>query len=352
MLNKDAVMKALDGVEDPELRKPLTDLGMVKSVDIDDGQVTVGITLTVPGCPLKHKISEDVKAAVSGLDGVKSVDVQYDVMSDEQRAQLRHKLGHGRPGSQSPEKTYDFAKRFICISSGKGGVGKSTVTANLASALAEMGHKVGVLDADVYGFSMPRMLGVTGKPTIIDDKIVPLRQGNLQVVSVGFFTPEDEPVVWRGPLLHKAINQFLGDSMWDNLDFLLLDLPPGTGDVSITIAQALPTAEMLVVTTPQIAATNVAGRVAKLAETTKLKVIGVVQNMAYYETANGRDYIFGKDGGKDLATKLGVPLLGEIPISTAIREGSDEGKPVALNGADDMGQRFRSIAQALVDMSD
>lgn len=351
MLNKETIMKALDGVEDPELRKPLTDLGMIKSVDIEGDNVVVAVTLTVPGCPMKQKIREDVTAAVSNLDGVKSVDVQYDVMTDEQRLQLRKKLGHGRPGAQSPTETYDFAKRFICISSGKGGVGKSTVTANLAAALAQLDLRIGVLDADVYGFSIPRMLGVAGQPTIIDDKIVPLRKGNIQVVSIGFFTSEDEPVVWRGPLLHKAINQFLGDSMWDDLDFLLLDLPPGTGDVSITIAQAIPSAEMLVVTTPQIAATNVAGRIAKLAETTKLKVIGVVENMAFYETPNGRDYIFGKDGGKNLAAKFQVPLLGTIPISTIIREGSDNGEPVSVGEDQEMVTIFKSMAQAIVDMS-
>jgi len=351
MVTKEQVIEVLGTIDDPELKKPLTELDMVESVNIDGSHVKVGITLTVPGCPLKHKIKEDVIAAVNILDGVKSVDVQYDVMTDEQRSQLREKLGHGRPGAQSPAETYDFAKRFICISSGKGGVGKSTVTANLAAALGQLDLRIGVLDADVYGFSIPRMLGVTGQPTIIDDKIVPLRKGNIQVVSVGFFTPEDEPVVWRGPLLHKAINQFLGDSMWDDLDFLLLDLPPGTGDVSITIAQAIPSAEMLVVTTPQVAATNVAGRVAKLAETTKLKVIGVVENMAFYETTNGRDYIFGKDGGKDLASKLQVPLLGTIPISTAMREGSDKGEPVAVGGDQEIVTLFRSMAQAIVDMS-
>ena len=214
--------------------------------------------------------------------------------------------------------------------------------------MARLGKKVGLLDADVYGFSVPRMLGIEGQPTVIDDKIIPLRKGeNIQVVSMGFFVDEDEPVVWRGPLLHKAIKQFLSDTLWDNLDYLFLDLPPGTGDITITIAQSIPATELLVITTPQATATHVAGRVAKLAEKTDLIVAGVIENMAYYETNGKKDYIFGKDGGKKLAKKLNVPLLGEIPILTAIREGADNGKPVALDGTDDQIKLFEKIAQSI-----
>jgi ATP-binding protein involved in chromosome partitioning len=211
-----------------------------------------------------------------------------------------------------------------------------------------MGKKVGLLDADVYGFSIPRMLGVHGQPTIIDDKIVPLRKGdNLQVVSMGFFVNEDDPVIWRGPMLHKAINQFLTDVMWDDLDYLFLDLPPGTGDVTLTIAQAIPAAELLVVTTPQATATHVAGRVAKLAERTHLRVIGVIENMAYFETNGQREYIFGKNGGKELAKRLGVDLLGEIPLQVSIREGADSGRPAALSGDASQIKLFEEIARAI-----
>ena len=345
MISKEAVLHVLSGIEDPELKRPLTDLEMVKSVDIDGGDVVVGITLTVPGCPLKAKISDDVTRGVGLIPGVESVRVVFDVMTDQQREKLKAKLGIG---SREPVSIVNFAKRFIAVTSGKGGVGKSTVTANLAAALARKGHMVGLLDADVYGFSIPRMLGVTGQPTIIDDKIVPLRKGdNLQVVSMGFFVHEDDPVIWRGPLLHKAINQFLTDVVWDDLDFLLLDLPPGTGDVTLTIAQSIPSAELLVVTTPQATATHVAGRVAKLAARTNLKVIGVIENMSYYENNGKREYIFGKDGGKELAKRLGVEFFGEIPLAIGIREGGDNGMPVALNGTPQQIQLFEQLALAI-----
>ncbi len=348
MLTKEAVMHILSGIEDPELKKPLTDLDMVRSVEINGPNVIVGITLTVPGCPLKEKINSDVTKGISLIPGVESVKVNFDVMTDQQRERLKEKLGFGRSPDRQPVSIINFAKRFIAVSSGKGGVGKSTVTSNLAAALARLGYQVGLLDADVYGFSIPRMLGVHGQPTLIDDKIVPLRKGaNLQVVSMGFFVNEDDPVIWRGPLLHKAINQFLTDVMWDDLDFLFLDLPPGTGDVTLTIAQAIPSAELLVVTTPQATATHVAGRVAKLAERTKLKVIGVIENMAYYDGNGRREYIFGKDGGKELATKLDVPFLGEIPLMSSIREGADNGKPVALDGTPEQIATFETIARAI-----
>ena len=352
MLTKEAVMHILSGIEDPELKKPLTDLDMVRSVEINGPNVVVGITLTVPGCPLKDKINSDVTKGISLIPGVESVKVNFDVMTDRQRERLKEKLGFGHSPDRQPVSIINFAKRFIAVSSGKGGVGKSTVTSNLAAALARLGYQVGLLDADVYGFSIPRMLGVHGQPTLIDDKIVPLRKGaNLQVVSMGFFVNEDDPVIWRGPLLHKAINQFLTDVMWDDLDFLFLDLPPGTGDVTLTIAQAIPSAELLVVTTPQATATHVAGRVAKLAERTKLKVIGVIENMAYYDNHGQREYIFGKDGGKQLATKLDVPFLGEIPLMSSIREGADNGKPVALDGTSEQIATFEKIARALEQMA-
>ncbi len=351
MVSKDAVMQVLGKIEDPELKKSFAELDMVRRIDIDGGNVTVEIALTVPGCPMKAKISDDITAGVKALDEVENVDVHFSAMTDEEREKLKAKLGHGRRAAkEQPELTY--AKRFIMVASGKGGVGKSTVTTNLATAMARLGYKVGVLDADVYGFSIPRMLGLTDQPTVIDDKIVPLRRGdNMQIVSMGLFIDEDEPVVWRGPLVHKAINQFLNDVLWDQLDYLFMDLPPGTGDVTISIAQAVPAAELLVVTTPQSTATHVAGRVAKLAEKTDLKVIGVIENMAYYETNGKKDYIFGKDGGKDLAKKLGVKMLGEIPLITAIREGSDTGKPVAVDGDETQIGIFEALARSLHGMA-
>jgi ATP-binding protein involved in chromosome partitioning len=330
------------------LKKPLTELDMIKYVNIEGGDVAVGVTLTVPGCPLKQKISSDVTEGVSLIEGVDSVKVEFGVMTDEQRDRLKEKLGMAPQAEGQPATIVNFAKRFIAVSSGKGGVGKSTVTSNLATALARMGKKVGLLDADVYGFSIPRMMGVTGQPTIIDDKIVPLRKGdNIQIVSMGLFIDEDEPVIWRGPLLHQAINQFLTAVLWDDLDYLLLDLPPGTGDVTLTIAQAIPGAELLVVTTPQATATHVAGRVGKLAEKTNMKLIGVIENMAYYEHDGQREYIFGKDGGKELAASLGVDFVGEIPLMTSIREAADSGQPVALDGTPEQVSTFEAIAKVI-----
>lgn len=352
MLTKEAVLHVLSEIDDPELRKSLTELDMVKSVNITDGDVTVGITLTTPECPQKEKIVDDVTKGISRIPGVTSIKVEFDAMTDKQREVLKQKLGHSTKGSPSTVNVENIAQRFIAIASGKGGVGKSTITANLAAALARLGRRVGLLDADVYGFSIPHMLGVHGQPTAIDNKIVPLHKGdNIQVVSMGFFVKSDEPVIWRGPLLHKAITQFLTDVMWDNLDYLLLDLPPGTGDVTITIAQAIPSAELLVITTPQSAATNVASRVAKMAEKTKLKVIGVIENMAYYGERGEKDYIFGKDGGKDLAKHLGVPLIGEIPLMTSIREGADAGRPVATDGSQEQITLFEGMARLIEEMS-
>jgi ATP-binding protein involved in chromosome partitioning len=348
MVSKDAIMQVLSGIDDPELKRPLTDLDMIKSVEINDGRVDIAILLTVPGCPLKDKISNDVRTSVSLIPDVESVGVTFDVMDEQQRTRLKQKLGLGGSTVAGGATIVNFARRFICIASGKGGVGKSTCTSNIAVALGRLGYKVGVLDADVYGFSIPRMLGLSGQPTVLDDKIIPLRlEDNLQVVSMGFFVEEDQPVIWRGPLLHKAINQFISDVAWDKLDFLLLDLPPGTGDVTMTVAQAIPSAELLVITTPQATATHVAGRVAKLAEKTKLKVIGVIENMAYFEMNGQREYVFGRDGGKKLAAQLGVDCLGEIPLETSIREGADTGKPVARYGSEQQMQVFEKIARRI-----
>jgi ATP-binding protein involved in chromosome partitioning len=284
------------------------------------------------------------------MEGVKAVEVTFGSMTEEQRKNLATRIygkDHQKQTAEGVEGNVagDFAKRVIAVSSGKGGVGKSTVTANLAIALNKLGYKVGVLDADVYGFSIPRILGAKGQPTQIDNHLVPLRSNGLQIMSIGFFIDEDKAVIWRGPLLHKAINQFISDVLWDQLDFLLIDLPPGTGDVTLSIAQVLPKAEILVVTTPQPVASHTAGRVAKLAEQTKLPVIGVVENMSYYENNGIREYIFGKDGGKNLAKELKVPFIGEIPIKTEIREAADNGKPITLTENDKVADYYYNIAR-------
>jgi len=350
-INKDKVYEVLGQINDPELRKPLTELDMIKYVEIDGSTVKVGVSLTIAGCPLKKKITEDITSKVSELDGVEKVEVDLGVMTDEQRKNLTKRLYGDRkeqPKGDTPEAVAgDFAKRVIAVSSGKGGVGKSTVTANLAAALSALDFKVGVLDADVYGFSIPRILGVSGDPTTIDNHIVPLRRDNIQVISMGFFLDESQPVIWRGPMLHKAINQFINDTLWDKLDFLLIDLPPGTGDIAITISQALPNAELLVITTPQPVASHTAGRVAKMAEKTKLSVLGVIENMSYYESNGKKDYIFGKDGGKELAKNLEVPFIGEIPIKTEIREASDIGSPVALSENTELADYYLNIARTV-----
>ena len=333
-LTKDAVLQAMDDFTDPEAGRSIVKLQQVHDVSLEGGRVAIRLGLTTFTAPVWKDIQEElVQHLRRRLPQAAEVDVRVEP--------------HHRP----PEKIGQIglaAKSTIAIGSGKGGVGKSTIAAILAYGLSRAGCKVGLLDADVYGFSIPRMLGVTGQPTIIDDKIVPLRKGNnLQVVSMGFFVHEDDPVIWRGPLLHKAINQFLTDVVWDDLDFLLLDLPPGTGDVTLTIAQSIPSAELLVVTTPQATATHVAGRVAKLAARTNLKVIGVIENMSYYETNGTREYIFGKDGGKELATRLGVEFFGEIPLSIGIREGGDSGKPAAIDGSPQQIALFEKLASAI-----
>ncbi len=348
MLTKEAITHVLNGINDPELRKPLTELDMVRFIDIKDGDVTIGITLKIPNYPLKDKIINDVVEGVKDIPEVKNVKVEFDVMTDQQRENLRKKHGPAPTDPNQNVTVNKFAKRFIAVTSGKGGVGKSTITTNLATAFARKGFKVGVLDADVYGFSVPRMIGAKGQPTAIDNKIIPIRLGdNLQIMSMGFFVNEDDPVIWRGPMLHKAINQFLSDVFWDDLDYLFLDLPPGTGDVTLTIAQTIPSAEMLVVTTPQQTAVHIAGRVARLAEKTNLKTLGVIENMAYYDINGEKDYIFGKDGGKELAKTLGTNFIGEIPLEKSIREGADNGTPVASHGDEKYIKLFESFVEKI-----
>lgn len=335
---EDAVREALTRVIDPELRRPITDLGMVDSIEIGaDGVVTVGVLLTVAGCPLRDTITADTRKEVGALDGVTDVHVTMGVMNDEQRAELRTRLRGGAAEPVIPFTKPDNLTRVYAVTSGKGGVGKSSVTANLAAAMAAQGLNVGVVDADIYGFSIPRMLGVDQVPTQLDGMIIPPIAHGVKVISIGMFVEDKQPVVWRGPMLHRAVQQFLSDVFWGDLDVLLLDLPPGTGDVTISVAQLLPDAEILVVTTPQTAAAEVAERTGLIASQTHQKVAGVIENMSYLPQPDGsRLEIFGSGGGQavseSLATALGyeVPLLAQLPLDIKLREGADVGIPATI----------------------
>jgi ATP-binding protein involved in chromosome partitioning len=332
------VIAALSTVLDPEIRKPVTELGMVESVEIgDDGRARVAVLLTVPGCPMKERLTRDVTAAVSRLKGITGVEVSLGVMSDEQRSTLRQQLRGDAPGGEIPFAQPGSRARVYAVASGKGGVGKSSVTVNLAVAMARLGLSVGVLDADIYGFSVPRMLGVTGKPTQVDKMIMPPVAHDVKVISIGMFTPGNTAVVWRGPMLHRALQQFLADVFWGDLDVLLMDLPPGTGDIAISVAQLVPSAELLVVTTPQLAAREVAERAGSIALQTHQQIVGVVENMSWLDLPDGtRMELFGAGGGQAVADSLAaatgtrVPLLGQVPIDQRVREGGDAGQPVVL----------------------
>src|SRR3954451_12651950 len=335
MASEAEVRQALREVLDPEIGKPIEDIGMLQSIAVNGGHVRVDVLLTIEGCPLRDRITKDVTAAVQPLLGVDRVEVTLTPMSPEQRETLVGKLRG--PSAQGPTKiSFSPSTSIIAITSGKGGVGKSSVTVNLAASLAADGYKVGVLDADVWGFSVPRMLGVEGKPVGFNDMILPLESHGVKVISMGFFVPEETPVIWRGPMLHKAIEQFLGDVYWGELDFLLADLPPGTGDVSISLASFLPGAQMLVVTTPQDAARKVAERAGRMAERTNLRPLGVIENMSYYECPHcgEKERIFGEGGGQEAATALGVPLLAEVPLMQPLREGGDSGTPLVVSDPD------------------
>jgi ATP-binding protein involved in chromosome partitioning len=340
--SQDAITAALAKVDDPEIRKPITELGMVESVTVGaGGAVAVAVLLTVPGCPMKEQLTRDVTAAVTTVEGVTSVDVRLGVMSDAQRGELRTKLRGDAPANEIPFAQPGSRTRVYAVASGKGGVGKSSVTVNLAAALAGRGLSVGVLDADIYGFSVPRMLGVTTKPTQVDQMIMPPIAHGVKVISIGMFTPGNTAVVWRGPMLHRALQQFLADVFWGDLDVLLMDLPPGTGDIAISVAQLVPSAELLVVTTPQLAAREVAERAGSIALQTHQQIVGVVENMSWLELPDGaRMELFGSGGGQavadSLATSTGtrVPLLGQIPIDQRVREGGDDGDPVVLAAPD------------------
>ncbi|RAK37982.1 ATP-binding protein involved in chromosome partitioning [Actinoplanes lutulentus] len=336
---EDAIQAALATVDDPEIRRPITDLGMVSGFTVSEGLVKVDLLLTVAGCPLRDKLTNDITAALTKLPSIDRVEINFGVMNEEQRKALQSTL---RGGGDSAEPVIPFAQpgsrtRVYAVASGKGGVGKSSVTVNLAAALAKRGLSVGVVDADIYGHSVPRMLGVEGKPTRVEEMIMPPQSHGVKVISIGMFTAGNAAVVWRGPMLHRALQQFLADVYWGDLDVLLLDLPPGTGDVAISLAQLLPNAEILVVTTPQMAAAEVAERAGAIALQTHQRLVGVVENMSWLELPDGsRMEVFGSGGGETVAESLTktvgarVPLLGQIPLDTRVREAGDAGTPIVL----------------------
>ena len=363
MTTEAEVLEALRPVEDPEIRRSIVELDMVKSVEIDGGTVSVTVALTVAGCPLRAEIERRVVEAVGALDGVENVAVTLTVMSDDERAALAASLrgdgaanGHGHahddtgeaPG-QRPNPFTDNRTRIIAVASGKGGVGKSSISTNLAVALAQRGSSVAAVDADVWGFSMPRMLGVDHPPVVIDDVILPPEAHGVRLISMGFFVDEEQPIIWRGPMLHGALNQFLTGVRWDDPDYLVIDMPPGTGDIAISMAQFLPRAEVIVVTTPQLAAQKVAQRAAYMARKVNLQVIGVIENMSWFRGDDGKAYrIFGEGGGQTLADDLHVPLLGSVPLVPELREGSDEGTPIVVaDPGSEAAQIFLSIAERL-----
>ena len=364
-VTREQVVEALRPVEDPELHRSIVDIGMLRSVDIaDDGTARILVALTVAGCPLRNEITNRVTSAVEPLVGSGRVDLQFTVMTDDDREELRKKLhgdpsstaGHGHAHGHAEGRKVPFAEpesktRPLLISSGKGGVGKSSVTTNLAVALAAQGYSVGVLDADIYGYSIPRMLGASADPVAIDRMLLPSEAYGVRCISIGYFVPDGQAVVWRGPMLHKALEQFLTDVYWDEPDFLLIDMPPGTGDIALSLSQYLPKAEVYVVTTPQPAAQKVARLSAAMAAKVGLPVKGVIENMSWFTGDDGKRYeLFGSGGGAELAEELGVKLLGQLPLVQALREGGDDGKPIAAVAPDsELGKAFHEIARRIAE---
>ena len=361
----DQIIDALRPVEDPELHRSIVDLGMVRRAEpLADGSVSVLIALTVAGCPLRNEITNRVTGAITPLDGVTGVDLEFTVMTDQEREELRTKLqggnghghahAHGQPQGHAEGRPVPFNQpgsrtRPLLISSGKGGVGKSSVTTNLAVALAARGHSVGVVDADIYGFSIPRMLGADAEPVAIDGMLLPSESWGVRCISIGYFVPDGQAVIWRGPMLHKALEQFLSDVYWDDPEFLLVDMPPGTGDIAISLSQYLPRGEVYVVTTPQPAAQKVARLSAAMAAKVNLTVRGVIENMSWFTGDDGKRYeIFGSGGGAELAAELDVPLLAQLPLIPALRAGGDEGRPIAATDPDsETGRAFHELAERI-----
>lgn len=351
-----AIRTALGKVIDPELRRPITDLGMVKSIDTEpDGSVQVAIYLTTASCPKKNEISDRVSQAVSDVPGTGAVKVTLDVMSDEQRTELRKQLRGDAREPIIPFAQPNSLTRVYAVASGKGGVGKSTVTVNLAAAMAARGLSVGLLDADIHGHSIPRMMGTTDRPTQVESMILPPIAHEVRVISIAQFTEGNTPVVWRGPMLHRALQQFLADVYWGDLDVLLLDLPPGTGDIAISVAQLIPNAEILVVTTPQLAAAEVAERAGSIALQTRQRLAGVVENMSGLTLPDGSTLkVFGEGGGEQVAERLSravgadVPLLGQIPLDPELVAAGDSGVPLVLSAPDSpVGKALRGVADSL-----
>jgi ATP-binding protein involved in chromosome partitioning len=357
------IIEALRPVEDPELRRSIVDLGMVRHAALgNDGVAAVQIALTVAGCPLRNEITSRVTAAVAPLPGVSKVTLDFTVMTDQEREAVREMV-HGNPGATAGSgqahghaegRAVPFAEpgsktRPLLISSGKGGVGKSSVTVNLAVALAQQGHSVGIVDADIYGFSIPRMLGADRDPVVIDGMLVPTESHGVRCISIGYFVPEGQAVIWRGPMLHKALEQFLTDVFWDEPDFLLIDMPPGTGDIALSLSQYLPRAEVYIVTTPQPAAQKVAALSAAMAAKVNMTVKGVIENMSWFTGDDGKRYeIFGEGGGQELADSLGVPLLGKLPLVPELREGGDDGIPITVADPDsESAKLFHEIARRI-----
>jgi len=346
-----AVRTAIEQVEDPEIHRSLGDLGMIRDLTVTAGSVSVLVALTIPGCPLKDQLQGDVTEAAMSVAGVTAVDVSFTSMTDEERASLSAELRG--PAGDAREITLAKAgskTRVIGIASGKGGVGKSSVTANLAVALTLKGLRVGIIDADVWGFSIPKMMGIDRPPTVIDDILLPPEAYGVGVISMDFFVQPDQAVVWRGPMLHKALEQFLVDVHWGDLDYLLIDMPPGTGDVAISISQYLPRSEILVVTTPQPTAQRVAVRAGLMARKVNQDIVGVVENMSWFTGDDGKSYeLFGSGGGAELADQLDVDLLGQVPLVPELREGADVGRPItAIDPEGEAASAFAGIADELV----
>lgn len=356
------VWSALAQVNDPELRKPITELGMVDSLQVEADRVSIRILLTIAGCPMRDRLQHDVTSAALSVDGIKAVDVEFGVMSEEQRNEVKRIVRGGRE-KEIPFARPDSLTRVVGIASGKGGVGKSSVTANLAIALSQSGLSVGILDADVYGHSIPRLMGVAGiRPTVIDQLFIPVEGFGVKVVSMEMFKPDRaDPIAYRGPLLHRVLEQLLTDAYWGDLDFLLLDLPPGTGDIAISLAQLIPNSELLVVTTPQVAASEVAERAGRIAHQLKQRIIGVVENMSSAPCPHCGEAIdfFGQGGGEESAARLSnlvgaeVPVIAHVPFDVALRTGGDEGNPIVVAHPDSLAAKsFAALAQQLTQRSD
>ena len=357
------LVEALRPVEDPELHRSIVDLGMLRRAELaDDGTAHITVALTIAGCPLRNEIQNRVSGAVTDIDGVTGVALQFTVMTDDEREELRKMLhgdaastaGHAQAHGHAEGRAIPFAEtgsttRPLLISSGKGGVGKSSVTTNLAVALAQQGYSIGVVDADIYGYSIPRMLGTDRPPTVIDEMLIPPERWGVRCISMGYFAPPGEAIIWRGPMLHKALEQFLTDVFWDDPDFLLIDMPPGTGDIALSLSQYLPRGEVFVVTTPQPAAQKVAAMSAAMADKVNLPVKGIIENMSWFAGDDGKRYeLFGSGGGQELADQLGVPLLAQLPLVPALREGGDEGRPItAVDPDSEAAQAFHAMAQKI-----